>query len=635
MVSDQVVAGLPHIHKLVDDILVVGETFEHLLANMERVLERCKEFNLHLNRKKLQVGKQVKFAGFSVFEGGYKPLPEKLAAIHDFKTPQTVTDIKSFLGLVNHLSISNPDISQAAAPMRGLLKKDTAFVWTPVHQQSFDKVKEIILSPQVVHFYDPRLPIEIYCDAAGNAGLGYVMLQRDEVDENAPSARKNTAKKWLIKCGSRSLTDCETRYSATELELLGLTYAVKECNYYLLFGPKFKVFTDHKALEGLFLKRLGDIENTRLQRLREKVLHYDFTVHWLPGKNNVVADVLSRNPVFKPSPEEDEESKLLQTVNICALRHIAQRVPDLAFDKMESEARADREYSRLVGNVISYEPGINEDVWGGYPSLFKPVFGDLALTTRGSLVMYHERLIPPKSMQKELVDNLHRGHPGISKMLSTARKLYYWPGMTLQIQHAVKSCKECTKMLPSLPKDNSKVLDLADEPMEILGMDIFTVTPNNYLVVVDFYSKYFFVRKLSSMSTEEVVKHVLRLFREYGYPRMVVSDNGPAFRSSFTSFLKENEIHHRVSSPYYPQANGNAEAAVKRAKYLMLKVGVQKFPEELMHYLALNADGWKVSPAEVFFGRNPRIPGLPRKSYAWDRDKKIERPYVHSKLPPF
>ena len=622
-ISDQVVDGIDGLYKLVDDILLAAPTMEALFEKIEEVLARCKEANMHLNKKKFQIGEEVTFAGFKVFAGGYSPLPDKLAAVSDFKTPKTVTDIKSFLGLVNHLSIANPDISQASAPLRNLLKKDVAFVWTPAHQDSFDKLKEIILSPQVVHFYSPGRPVSIYCDAARNAGLGYVMLQHEKERESSVKKGKNE-KKWLIQCGSRSLTDCETRYSATELELLGLTYAIKDCNYFLLFGPKFTVYTDHLALVGLFKKRLGDIENTRLQRLREKVLHYDFEVIWLPGKNNVIADVLSRNPVFKPTPEEDEESRSLQIANVLQTAHLARRVPDIALDNMEKIAKNDKNYQRLVRNLQEYLAG-DPEIWGGYPSEFKKQFPYLSFTPNGTLVMYNNRLVVPRNQVSHLMDTLHKGHPGIGKIQATARVLYFWPGMSLQLANKVKTCSQCYKHLPSLPKDNPKILDKGTEPMEIIFLDIFSLANSNFLVIVDEYSKYFFVRKLAHMGTDEVFRHCLKVFREYGYPRMVVSDNGPAFRDGFTRLLKESEIVHRTSSPYFPEGNANAEAGVKRAKFLLAKVGQKDFQEELMHYLSGCLDGHEKSPAELFFGRRLRIPGLPQAKFAkGERDLNVQ-----------
>ena len=95
----------------------------------------------------------------------------------------------------------------------------------------------------------------------------------------------------------------ETRYATNELEALAIYYAIKDCHFYL-YGSKFTVVTDHKPLLGTFKKDLFDIENVRLQRIREKLTNYAFEVIWSPGKCHQIADALSRAPVFHPGKEE-------------------------------------------------------------------------------------------------------------------------------------------------------------------------------------------------------------------------------------------------------------------------------------------------------------------------------------------
>ena len=148
-----------------------------------------------------------------------------------------------------------------------------AYQWTDAQAKSFAAVKDIILSPRVVSYFDPKLPTTIYCDASRLFGLGYCLTQKRTDDSLA-----------LVQCSSRSLTSAEQRYSVTELEALALVFAIKDSKYYLHHAPRFTVITDHRALCGLWAKDLHQIENARLQRLREKVNEYVFDVVWQPGK---------------------------------------------------------------------------------------------------------------------------------------------------------------------------------------------------------------------------------------------------------------------------------------------------------------------------------------------------------------
>ena len=248
LASDMVLEGMEDVYKIVDDILICASSLEELYAKIDKVLARCKQANMKINSKKIQVGQEVSFAGYLVTKDGCKPQPSKLEALSKFPVPTNVTGVKSFLGAAQQLAVSAPDLSYATAPLRELIRRDVVFQWTQVHQDAFETVKKILLAPTIVSFYDPKLPTFVYCDGSKLFGLGYLLTQEGPKGE-----------KKLIQCGSRSLTSCESRYSATELELLALTYAIKDSNFYLLHAPRFVVYTDHKALEGLFQKNLHDI----------------------------------------------------------------------------------------------------------------------------------------------------------------------------------------------------------------------------------------------------------------------------------------------------------------------------------------------------------------------------------------
>ena len=99
--TDEALAGIPGVHKLVDDILVCGETKEELLERVVMVMERCRAHNITLSAAKAQVGPEVKFAGFMVGSDGIKADPAKVEAIKEFPAPKDLTNLKSYLGLAN------------------------------------------------------------------------------------------------------------------------------------------------------------------------------------------------------------------------------------------------------------------------------------------------------------------------------------------------------------------------------------------------------------------------------------------------------------------------------------------------------------------------------------------------------
>ena len=119
--TDKALAGIPGVFKLVDDILMFGDSVEQLLDRVKALFKRCEEHGITLSNKKYQVGNEVKFAGYVVSDKGTKPDPDKVAAISQFPIPENLTDLRSFLGLANQFSDFSPDLRHAMEPMKGLL----------------------------------------------------------------------------------------------------------------------------------------------------------------------------------------------------------------------------------------------------------------------------------------------------------------------------------------------------------------------------------------------------------------------------------------------------------------------------------------------------------------------------------
>ena len=591
--SDEVIEGIEHVYKIVDDILVCAATEKELYDKVRTILQRCREKNMKISKKKIQIGTNVRFAGHVVSGDGVKADETKFAAIRRMERPKTLTALRSFLGLAQQLAIGIPDLSHAAQPLRMLLKKNAAFVWTNAQEKSFQTVKDIITSDRIVSFFDPQKVTIVLTDASRLYGLGFLLMQKTSL---------NAQKHYLVHCNSRSLTDCETRYSATEVELLAVTYAIKDSKHYLLHCPKFYVYTDHRALVGLFQKNLPDIENTRLVRLREKVMQYSFEVTWVAGKTHLMADALSRQPVFSPTQEEKEESA---NASIISQRPL----PDPLLATFLKWADADKDYQRLVKILADGKQFPSNTA---YVSLFSDVQQHLSLSRSGRLAFHGHAIVVPPLAKPSVLHFLHRGHPGWKRMLSHAKSIFFWPGMANDLKNLASRCDACVKMTASKPRQTTSSPDVSTGPMQKIGIDLFQFETNHFMVVVDDFSSYIFVMKLTKLVTAAVTSKLLDIFYIHGFPKVIISDNGPQFRSEFAAFCEENGIFHSPSSPYYPQSNGLAEAGVKRAKHLMKKN--EKFNSEyqpaLFALMNTPTSGEKHSPSELFFNRSLRNPWL-------------------------
>ena len=580
--SDAVFNSIENLLKIVDDGLIQASSRHDLLIKFKQVLECCRKNSLTLSKSKLQFGQSVVFAGYEISKDGIKPLPQRTDAIKNFPVPTNISELRGFLGLVNQLGCFVPDLAHVTTPLRGLLKKNVAYLWLTEHQQAFDKTKDILLSDLVTRPFDPTKPTQLLTDASRLKGLGYALIQRTSTSLS------------LIQCGSRSLLPAESRYSTTELECLAIYYAIKDCSFFLQ-GTDFKVLTDHKPLVGTFLKPLSDIENARLLRFREKLAHFSFVVEYVAGKFHLIADALSRAPVFDP-PEQEV------VVNMLLVNAIA---TDPSLQTLYDFAEKDKTYKQIKDAILS-----NVDVNNLPPNhpgrSFSSVWNDISVHDDVLLVIDNSRIVIPKAARPDILTKLHTAHAGVTKTRQLARNLYYWPGMSNDIKIVIESCDLCQRLRAS-QHDEPQQHPRADAPMHCVSMDLFSWAGKDYLVMVDRFSDFIWVSQLSSTTTNKVLDVIERWFLEFGYPLIIMSDNGPQFRTDFTAYCSAKHIRHVTSSPYNPRSNGLAESAVKTAKYLLQKSdNFADFQRRLLAWRNLPLSGSALSPNELFFNRQVR-----------------------------
>ena len=156
-----------------------GSTQEEHGANVIRFLEMCLEIDLNLNPDKVKINcKSVPFFGMVLTADRIKPDPKKVETIKKWPVPQNITELQSFLGSVNYLSHFIPGLSQLRKPLQVLIKKNSEYVWTDVHDRVFQELKDRVSEDCLIQFYDPHKPLFIECDAS-KQGIACVMLQPD------------------------------------------------------------------------------------------------------------------------------------------------------------------------------------------------------------------------------------------------------------------------------------------------------------------------------------------------------------------------------------------------------------------------------------------------------------------------
>ena len=232
--------------------------------------------NLSLNPDKIQFkSTDCKFFGHRLTPEGLKPDPEKIRAILAMQPPQSIQQLQSFNGMVNYLKRFSPVLSELAEPLRKLQKNDTVWAWESEQQTAFEKTKTALTTLPVLAYFDRNKDHIIQTDAS-KTGLSAVLLQ-----EGQP-----------VVYASRTLTDTEHRYSNIERELLGVVFGLKRLHHYT-FGKPITVETDHQPLTSIWKKTIAT-SSPRLQRLLLRLAQYDVHIEYLRGRENVIADTLSR-----------------------------------------------------------------------------------------------------------------------------------------------------------------------------------------------------------------------------------------------------------------------------------------------------------------------------------------------------
>ena len=181
--------------------------------------------------------------------------------------------------------------------------------------------------------------------------------------------------------------------------------------------------------------------------------------------------------------------------------------------------------------------------------------------------MRGNRIVIPAQLHLEMLNRLHTGHQGIRKCRERARQSVWWPGLSKQLEELVHNCPKCCKLRfqhaePLVPTTFPSL------PWQKVGTDLFVWKGANYLLIVDYFSRFIEIAKLSRDATSsEVIRHTKSIFARHGIPQEVISDNGPQFSAfEYARFSETYGFQHNPSSPKYPQGNGEAERAVKTIK---------------------------------------------------------------------
>ncbi|KAJ8366663.1 hypothetical protein AAFF_G00345590 [Aldrovandia affinis] len=525
-------AGIEGVENISDDIIVHAQDQDTHDKRLHAVLTRLMERGLTLNPDKCQFNMdKLVFMGILLSEKGIGPTEERVRAVAEAREPENAAEVRSFLGLVGYSSRFIPQFATLSEPLRRLTRKDTPFEFGPEQRRAFNALKDELARAGTLAYFDKDAETKVIADASP-VGLGAVLVQVQQGEE-VP-----------ICYVSRSLSDCERRYSQTEREALGLVWACERLHPYI-YGRQFTLVTDHKPLEVIYGPHSKPC--ARIERWVLRLQPYDFKVKHIPGKRNI-ADPLSRL-LGETAQREKHHHGSDEYV-----RFVAASATPKALTTREVE-----EASATNPELIEVRKAITNGRFENCKA-YAAVANELCVV--GYLVLRGTRIVLPCSLHARALTLAHEGHLGIVGTKQHLRTKVWWPGMDRAAEKHCKECHGCQIVSRPDPPELLRPTPLPDGPWRDLAVDLLGPPPSNHsiLVVVDYYSRYYEYDILTSTTTEKVIDSLESIFSRHGLPVTLKSDNGPQFKSElFREYCENNGITHLRTTAKWAQANGEVE----------------------------------------------------------------------------
>jgi hypothetical protein len=466
-----------------DDLLIYNKTWEEHLQHVDQILSIMEEQSLYAKESKCEFGMtEVIYLGHIIGAKGVQVHQGKITAIREWPTPKTLIELRGFLGLCTYYRKFFKGFSQLYAPLTDLTKKGS-FKWNDEAQVMIEKMKEVMSTCPVLALPDFGIPFTLECDASGE-GIGAVLMQNRH-----PLAYE-----------IQKLRGPELLYSIYDKEILAIMHALAKFRKYLV-GARFVVKSDHNSLK--YLLEQKDL-NERQQKWVSKIQAYDFDIEFVKGKNNAVADALSRRPsIFAMS-----------SMSIDWKEHLIVEYEKDQFACQLLDGKIQDDNFRVINDLIYYKGRIF--------------------------------LVPGSALKAKILHACHNspvaGHQGISKTYRQVRERFAWKGLKEDVMKHVKECTTCqeNKDEHTHPAGLLQPLPIPEHKWESISMDFITGLPRAQgkdciFVVVDRLTKFaHFCPIATDFSTSQVAKLFFReVFRLHGLPKTIISDRDSRFMSTF------------------------------------------------------------------------------------------------------
>ena len=618
-----------------DDIIVLGKSYEDHLRNLSTVLHKLQCANLRLKLPKCNFcRKEVLYLGHKVSREGVSTDPAKVEKVTNWPTPTSTQEVQQFLGLSSYYRKFIKNFASIARPLQRLTERGRAFAWTTECANSFAVLKQQLTSAPILVFPDCSKLFILDTDASQD-GIGAVLSQIHDGAER------------VVAYASRSMTKAERKYCVTRKELLAVVSFTKLFRPYLL-GHPFQLRTDHGSLTWLqnFKDPCG-----QLARWLEQLQEFDFEIIHRRGVKHQNADALSRRPCQqcqRPDSECDASRNTVVNDVVCVSQvplfepRLSSMATQVQGSEPDESIREVQLADPIIGPVLRAKeegkpPTAELTTASNYHTRQLVQQWDQLTIKDGILYRNFEsndgtkhtlRMIVPSQLQEKVLREVHggrlSGHLGETKTLLRSRERFYWPGMSRSVSDWCRTCPSCAARKGTGQRRRGALHNVkTGYPLELIAMDIVGPFPpsksgNKYILVVsDYFTKWVEAFGIPSQDAVTVANCIVdSVFCRWGLPSQLHSDMGAQFESliikEISKILCINKTH---TTPYHPQCDGLVER-LNRTILAMLATMVNDhgsswedhLPKVCFAYNTSTHTSTGYTPFYMMYGREAKIP---------------------------
>ena len=599
-----------------DDVILFHNSLQAHLERLEEVLGQHREAGIKIKASKTElVREEITFLGHVLSKNGLEMVPQYIERVLSWPRPNTIKELNSLVGMLTYYSSFIPDFSKLMAPLNAQ-KKAKKIIWTEECEENFQALKKKFQQAPIrsVPNFKSGKPFKITTDWSGTA-IGVVLSQEQDGQER------------MIAAGGRKCSKGETRYPSWKGEMSALVYALRKYHHILSFAP-FEVHTDASAL-----KHLQTLKQTKgiVGRWLEEIQAYQFEVHHKPGKDNVVADALSRS-THMPEPTAEEEAESEEYI------FKMDRMMEVTRETIRTCQAEDEILKEVKGWLAGGKPPTKQELQGKPAELryWEKYLQSLEISEDGLIQaslpdrnaeMMRKKILVPQSLKKRIFEVSHEhlsaGHFGIEATMARIHRNFIFFNMKTEVQNRIKICNECiAKEKQKSLKDGVHHSRRLGFPLELLYVDLVgplceTAEGYKYIMSVeDGFSKFVNLFPLRSKETAEVTRILVeRFIGQYGCPAGIYSDNGLEFSSKvFEGMCQALHITKKNSVPYCPQSNQVERVHRTLNAFLRMSLEIEdknwnrNLPFFTLAYNSKRHSSTGVTPNLAFLGREANLP---------------------------